>query len=119
MKAETNNMHTIFLLKKNVRSNIIKTILGYPPIVALEIFKEWKVAIISIGQKYESTEERQDYKTGSGITYRGREAPINIRKSKDNYDKDRKPKCFNCNIYRYIAKDCQKLKKEKETKKCY
>jgi len=70
-------------------------------------------------QKYESIEKRQDYKIGSGITYRGREAPINIGKSKDNYDKDRKPKCFNCNIYRYIAKDCQKLKKEKETRKCY
>jgi len=40
MQAETNNMHIILLLKKNVRSNIIKTILGYPPIVALETLKE-------------------------------------------------------------------------------
>lgn len=31
MKAETNDMYTIFL-KKNVRTNIIKTILGYSPI---------------------------------------------------------------------------------------
>jgi len=30
MKAETGNMHAIFLLKKNVQANIIKTIVGYP-----------------------------------------------------------------------------------------
>jgi len=40
MKAETDGMHAIFLLKKNVRSNIIKTILEYSPITALEILKE-------------------------------------------------------------------------------
>ena len=28
IKAKINNIHTIFLLKKNIRSNIIKTILG-------------------------------------------------------------------------------------------
>ena len=33
MKADTDNLHAIFLLKKNVQHNIIKTILGYPPIV--------------------------------------------------------------------------------------
>ena len=36
MKAETDDIHTIFLLKKNVRSNIIKIILEYPSIAALE-----------------------------------------------------------------------------------
>jgi len=40
MKAETDDMHAIFLLKKNVRSNIIKTILEYLPIVVPELFKE-------------------------------------------------------------------------------
>ena len=39
MKAETDDMYTIFLLK-NIRSNIIKTILGYLSIVAPETFKE-------------------------------------------------------------------------------
>ena len=34
MKVETNNIHAIFLLKKNVQANIIKTILRYPPMVA-------------------------------------------------------------------------------------
>jgi len=40
MKAETDDMHAIFLLMKNVRANIIKTILGYLLIAALDIFKE-------------------------------------------------------------------------------
>ena len=38
---------------------------------------------------------------------------------KSNYYKDRKPRYFNCNIYRHIVKDCKKPKKEKETKKYY
>ena len=40
MKADTNELHTIFLLKQNVQQDIIKTILGCSPIVALEILKE-------------------------------------------------------------------------------
>jgi len=45
MKTETDDIHIIFLLKKNVRRDIIKTILEYPPIVVPESLKEWKVAI--------------------------------------------------------------------------
>jgi len=56
MKADTDKLHTIFLLKKNVRHDIIKTILGYPPIAMPETLKEWKVAITSVGQGYESME---------------------------------------------------------------
>jgi len=40
MKAETNNIYAIFLLKKNVRSDIIKIILGYSLIVVLETLKK-------------------------------------------------------------------------------
>ena len=49
MKADTDELHAIFLLKKNVRQDIIKTILGYPPIAMSETLKEWKVAITSVG----------------------------------------------------------------------
>ena len=31
---------------------------------------------------------------------------VDISKAKDNYDKDGRPKCFNCNKYRYMAKEC-------------
>ena len=44
---------------------------------------------------------------------------MDIGKFKDNYNKDRKPKCFNCNVYRHMAKDCWKPKKGKETRKWY
>ena len=57
MKADTNELHTIFLLKKNIWPDITKTILGYPSIAVPEILKEWKVVITSVGQEYESTKE--------------------------------------------------------------
>ena len=40
MKADTDELHTIFLLKKNVRQDIIKMILGYLPIATPETLKE-------------------------------------------------------------------------------
>jgi len=40
MKADTDEMHAIFLLKKNIRQDIIKTILGYLPIAMPESLKE-------------------------------------------------------------------------------
>jgi len=56
MKIDIDELHAIFLLKKNIQSDIIKMILGYPPIVAPETLKEWKVAITLVGQRYEFTE---------------------------------------------------------------
>ena len=83
-----------------------------------ETFKEWKVAIISVGQGYKSTEGRHDYKTSTGTTYREQEQPMDIGKSNDNF-KDGKPKCFNCNKYRHMVKECQLEKKERETRTCF
>ena len=57
IKMNTDELHTIFLLKKNIQSDIIKTILDYPSIAALETLKEWKVVITLVGQGYESTKE--------------------------------------------------------------
>ena len=42
---------------------------------------------------------------GTEITYREQGQPIDIRKSNNNF-KDGKPKCFNYNKYRYMAKEC-------------
>jgi len=83
-----------------------------------ESLKEWKVVITSVGQGYESTEECHDYKTGTRMTYRGQEQPMDIRKSNDNF-KDGKPKCFNCNKYGHMAKECKSKKKECETRKYF
>jgi len=40
MKADTDELHTIFLLKKNVRHDIIKTILGYSSIAMPKTLKK-------------------------------------------------------------------------------
>ena len=40
MKAKTDELHTIFLLKKNVQADIIKMILGYLLITVPKILKE-------------------------------------------------------------------------------
>ena len=111
-------LHAIFLLKKNVQADIIKIILGYLPILASETLKEWKVAITSVRQGYKSTEGWYNYRTSTGIAYRGQGMPMDICKTKDNYNKERRPKCFNCNKYSYIVKECQK-KKEKDPIKCF
>ena len=52
------------------------------------------------------------------MTYRGQKQPIDIGKSNENF-KDRKPKYFNCNKYRYMAKECQSKKKECKTRKYF
>jgi len=80
-------------------------ILGYPPIAMPETLKEWKVVITSVGQEYESTKEQHDYKTSTGTIYGGQKQPMNIGKSNKNF-KDGKPKCFNCNKYSHMAKEC-------------
>ena len=45
--------------------------------------------------------------------------PMDIGKSRDNFDKDEKPKCFNYNIYRHLAKKYRRSKKDKKTRRCY
>jgi len=67
--------------------------------------KKWKMAITLVGQGYESTERCHDYKTSTGTTYGGRGQLIDIGRSNNNF-KDGKPKCFNYNKYRHLAKDC-------------
>ena len=118
MKADTNKLHAIFLLKKIVWLDIIKIILEYPPIAAPETLKKWKVAITSVGQEYESTEGLYDYKTEIGTTYGGRGLFMDIGKLKENFNNG-KPRYFNCNLYEYIVKDCWRLKKEKDNRKYY
>jgi len=39
MKTDTDKLHIIFLLKKNIQADIIKIILGYPPITTPESLK--------------------------------------------------------------------------------
>ena len=77
------------------------------------------MAITSVGQEYEFMESQHDYRMRIGTTFRGREAPMNIGKFQDNFDKDGKPKYFNCNIYGHIVKECRRPKRNKKMRKCY
>ena len=43
---------------------------------------------------------------------------MDIGKSNDNF-KDGKPKCFNCNKYGHMAKECWSEKRERETRTCF
>jgi len=70
-----------------------------------ESLKEWKVAITLVRQEYESTEGRHNYKTSTRVTYSGWGQPMDIGRSNENF-KDGKLKCFNCNKYRHMAKEC-------------
>ena len=91
IKAKTDNTHIIFLLKKNIRSNIIETILEYSLIIVPELLKEYKTVITSVGQEYKFTERRQDHRTGLEIIYGERGLLIDIKKAKNNYNKEEKP----------------------------
>ena len=64
------------------------------------------MVIISISQEYKSTEGWHDYKTGAETIYKEQEMPMDISKAKDNYNKNERPKCFNCNKYEHIVKEC-------------
>jgi len=44
-KAQTDDQHAIFLLKKNVNREIIRAIMAYPPTQAPKSLEQWKVAI--------------------------------------------------------------------------
>ena len=105
MKVDTDELHAIFLLKKNALQDIIKTILEYPPIAMPESLKEWKVVITSVEQGYESTEECHDYKISTGTTYSRQGQLMDTGRSNKNF-KDGKPKCFNCNKYGHMVKEC-------------
>ena len=86
---------------------------------APDTLKEWKVAITAVGQGYESTESQHDYKTSTEITFGGRGAPMDIGKSRNNFNESGKPRYFNCNLYGHIARECRKPKKEREMRKYY
>jgi len=61
--------------------------------------------ITSVEQKYKFIEGRHDYMIEIRIIYGGQGLSMDIRKSKENF-KDVKPRYFNYNSYRYMAKDC-------------
>ena len=76
------------------------------------------MAITLVGQGYKLIEEQHDYRISTETTYKGWEMPMDISKTKDSYDKEGRPKCFNCNKYGHIVNKYQK-RKEKDPRKCF
>jgi len=117
-KAQIDDQHAIFLLKKNINQEIIRAIIAYPPTQAPKSLEQWKVAIIAVGQESEWTNICYDYRTGSGITYGEMDKLIEIGQQKNNKQRH-KPKCYNCNRFGHMEKDCRQPKKEKKPQGCF
>ena len=112
-KAQIDDQHAIFLLKRNINREIIRAIIAYSPTQILKSLEQQKVAITAVGQEYEWTNIRYDYRIGSGIIYGGMGKPMEIEQQQNNRQ-GHKPKCYNCNKFRHIAKDCRQPKREKK-----
>jgi hypothetical protein len=117
MTSMTNDAHAIFLLKKNSRQDIIKTILGYPPDSIPDSLTDWIAVIRSIGLGYESNEMQKDIRTKSGITYRGSGLPMEIGKRKFLWNNKGEPKCYKCDSFGHMGKNCPN--KKSSNIKCY
>ena len=68
------------------------------------------MAITLVEQEFKSIENRQDYRTGTGMTYEEIDISMDIGKAKVFQ--------LQC-IWIYIAKDCRKPKREQDTRKYY
>jgi hypothetical protein len=65
--SQIDETHAIFLLKRHVKSDIIKIIMGYPPVAIPSDLKEWISAIQSVGKGQEATQIRHDLLTPPGL----------------------------------------------------
>jgi hypothetical protein len=118
---ETSNIdetHTIFLLKRHVKSDIIKIIMGYPPVAIPSDLKEWFTAIQSVRKGQEATQIGHDLLTPTRVTYRGSRQPMEIGRKKLVWSKDGTPQCYRCDQYSHIGKECP-TKPKKGNNNCF
>jgi hypothetical protein len=106
--AKIDDQHAIFLLKQHVKHDIIKVILGYPPIAIPSVLNEWIEAIQSVGKGQKSTQTCHDILTPTGVIYRGKGQPMEIGQTKFEWNKDGTPKCYKCDQFGHISRECPK-----------
>jgi hypothetical protein len=114
--SKIDKQHAIFLLKRHVKHDIIKIILGYPPVAIPTDLKEWIDMILSVGKGQEAMQTRHDILIPSGVIYGGKGQPMEIGQKRLEWSKDGTPKCYKCDQYSHIGKEC--LKKSQGVK-CY
>jgi hypothetical protein len=115
--SKVDNQHAIFLLKQHVKHDIIRIIMGYPPVAIPSDLKEWIKAILSVGKGQEATQTCHDILTPTGVIYGGKGQPMEIGRKRLEWSKDRTLKCYRCDQYSHIGKEC--LKKPQGGTKCY
>jgi hypothetical protein len=76
--SKINKTHAIFLLERHVKSDIIKIIMGYPPVAIPSDLSEWISAIQSVGKGQEATQICHDLLTPTVVTYGGSGQPMEI-----------------------------------------
>jgi hypothetical protein len=116
--SKIDETHAIFLLKRHVKSDIIKIIMGYPPIAIPSNLEEWISAIQSVGKGQEATQICHDLLTPTGVTYGGSGQPMEIGRKKLVWSKDGTPQCYRCDQYGHIGKECP-TKPKKGNNNCF
>jgi hypothetical protein len=116
--SKIDQTHAIFLLKRHVKSDIIKIIMGYPPVAIPSDLKEWISAIQSVGKGQKATQICHDLLTPTGVTYGGSGQPMEIGRKKLVWSKDGTPQCYRCDQYGHIGKECP-TKPKKGNNNCF
>jgi hypothetical protein len=116
--SKIDETHAIFLLKRHVKSDIIKIIMGYPPVAIPSDLGEWISAIQSVGKGQEATQICHDLLTPTGVTYGGSGQPMEIGRKKLVWSKDGTPQCYRCDQYGHIGKECP-TKPKKGNNNCF
>jgi hypothetical protein len=116
--SKIDETHAIFLLKRHVKSDIIKIIMGYPPVAIPSDLSEWILAIQSVRKGQEATQICHDLLTPTGVTYRGSGQPMETGRKKLVWSKDGTPQCYRCNQYGHIGKECP-TKPKKGNNNCF
>jgi hypothetical protein len=80
--SKIDKTHAIFLSKRHVKSDIIKIIMGYPPVTIPSDLNNWITAIQSVRKGQESTQTRRDLLTPTRVTYGGSGQPMEIGRKK-------------------------------------
>ncbi|KXN89216.1 Gag-Pol polyprotein [Leucoagaricus sp. SymC.cos] len=112
-KAKTDDSHALFLLKKHIQPDIIKTIMGYSTDYQPTSYMEWMSSISTVEKRYKFTELKWQHTMSSGVTYgeRGQLMEIgHVTPQTPHHIDKRNPKCYSCGKFGYIAKNCPEPK---------